>query len=150
MSVWEAGQAAGLLLARVDGGILEDDETRPLAATVAAVLGPGRLDRLREVWQAAHTTADDDGPGMLALGRRWCEILDVPADQPPPAGPPSAGGTPAPSPLAEAVAATLAAVTATTQPEPAGPANATPPPGPVRPRRRCSTRPRRSARHGSG
>ena len=74
-----AGHAGGLILARVDAGILTDAETADLAATIRATLdgalGPGRLDTLRDLWQTAQRTGDDDTEAMLELGRRWCDTL---------------------------------------------------------------------------
>ena len=101
-SAAEAGQAAALILARQDAGILEPAETGPVAKAVAAAIGAGTLGQLRQVWREAHATADDDARGMVRLGRRWCRILGIEPDQPAPkAGPAQAGG--APSPVAEAV-----------------------------------------------
>ncbi len=63
---WAAAQAAALVLGRVDGGVLDPDEAVPLTAVVEATLGKARLEALREVWQAALETADDDGEAMLS------------------------------------------------------------------------------------
>ncbi len=116
MSGWEAGQAAGLLLARVDAGTLEEDETAALAGVVDGVLGADRLAALRRIWQDAHACGDDDGETMLDLGRRWCEVLDIPADAPTPTLTGTAGQPP--SPLAQTISSTLAAVHAHAAPEP--------------------------------
>ncbi len=81
---WAAAQAAALVLGRVDGGVLDPDEAAPLTAVVEATLGKARLEALREVWQAALETADDDAEAMLGLGRRWCELVGVDPDGPDP------------------------------------------------------------------
>jgi hypothetical protein len=129
---WAAAQAAALVLGRADAGVLDLDEAVPLVKLLEATLGIERLSDLRQVWQAALEAADDDTEGMLALGRRWCELVDVDPDGPDPdtrpgnigaagqapsrdAGPdpssqPSAGRTR--SPIAEATRAVLAAVAA--------------------------------------
>ena len=108
-SAAEAGQAAALILAREDAGILEAAEAEPVAQAVAAVIGEGKLGQLRQVWREAHATADDDARGMVRLGRRWCRILGVQPDQPAPkAGPSEAGGPP--SPVAAAVGEATARV----------------------------------------
>ena len=39
MTKWNAAQAAGLLLARVDGGVIDDDEVSTVTAVVEKVLG---------------------------------------------------------------------------------------------------------------
>jgi hypothetical protein len=67
-----AAYAAGLILARVDAGVLTAQEVAPVAGEIEAVLGTARLARLRALWQAALVVADDDTETMLELGRRWC------------------------------------------------------------------------------
>jgi hypothetical protein len=130
MTPRDAARAAALLLARTDGGILTRAETAPVSHAVQAVLGPDTLTELRAVWRAAHTATDDDAPTMIDLGRRWCEIVgtdpDSP-DQPDPshAGEPSHGpSTPVPSPLAEAITASLRKIAreVAREPVPADPA----------------------------
>src|ERR1035438_10200884 len=89
----EAGEAAALILAREDAGILETAETEPVARAVAAAIGTGKMGQLRQVWREAHATRDDDAKAMVRLGRRWCRILGIAPDQPAPtAGPAQAGG----------------------------------------------------------
>lgn len=44
---------------------------------VAAALGAESLGRLRMIWRAALTVADDDAEAMIDLGRRWCEEVGV-------------------------------------------------------------------------
>ncbi|MER8160232.1 hypothetical protein [Streptomyces sp. NPDC094472] len=94
---WQAAFAAGLILARRDAGILDPDETEPVAQTVTGILGPDLLDTLTAIWTAAHATGDDDGPGMLAHARAWCHALGAEACGAEPAG----GGRP--GELAEAI-----------------------------------------------
>jgi hypothetical protein len=108
-SAAEAGQAAALILAREDAGILEAAEAEPVAKAVAAVIGEGKLAQLRQVWREAHRTRDDDARGMVRLGRRWCRILGTAPDQAAPkAGPAEAGGPP--SAVASAVGEATARV----------------------------------------
>src|SRR5690606_24338448 len=107
--------------------------TKPLAHAVLNVLGPSRLSALAAMWHLAHATGDDDGDTMMDLGRRWCRILGVNPDQPappPPPGTPGASGDP--SPLAEALGATMAAVHNAA----ATPATRSPPPDPAEKRRK--------------
>ncbi|WP_280316436.1 VWA domain-containing protein [Nocardia wallacei] len=72
---YAAAQTAALLLARVDGGVLERSECGPAAAAAETILGTAKLAALREIWQAAHTTADDDAARMLELGQRWLDLV---------------------------------------------------------------------------
>jgi hypothetical protein len=123
-SAQEAGSAAALILARADTGILETTETGPVATAVTTVIGAPRLAALRQVWQAAQAAADDDARTMLKLGRRWCRILGIQPDTPPPPAPAGAPGS-VPSPVGRAVARAAAAITAAVAaenaPAPAGP-----------------------------
>ena len=114
---WQAAHAAALLLARADAGVLDETETAPVGAAVTGVLGEDTLNALRKVWQDAHATADTDTKAMLKLGRRWCRLIGTDPDTTRLPEPPSAG-TSGPSPLAEAIAATVAAVTAADSPPP--------------------------------
>jgi hypothetical protein len=111
---WEAASAAALLLARVDAGVLDADETATLAAAITDVLGPSRLSALAALWNTAHVTSDDDHAAMLDLSRRWCAVLAATPDTPPP--PPGGDDSGRPSPLAEAIAASLTAVARTDAP----------------------------------
>ncbi|WP_033328674.1 VWA domain-containing protein [Streptomyces yerevanensis] len=105
---WQAAAAAGLILARRDAGILDEDETEVLENTVTHILGKDLLATLAQIWTAAHATADEDAQGMLAHAEAWCQALG--AD---PTGP-----EPAPDPtgrrgeLAEAIGKVIGAVTA--------------------------------------
>ncbi|MER7544766.1 hypothetical protein ABTW95_17340 [Spirillospora sp. NPDC127506] len=123
MTPWNAGRAAALILARTDAGILEPAETKPLAEAVLNVLGPSRLSALAALWHRAHATADDDAEAMMDLGRRWCRVLDVNPDRPvPPPLPGTPGASGDPSPLAEALGATMVAVhAAAAEPAPGAP-----------------------------
>ncbi|MEV8023026.1 VWA domain-containing protein [Streptomyces sp. NPDC086554] len=96
---WRAAWAAGLILGRRDAGVLDQDETAALQATVTAALGTDLLQQLTSIWMAAHTTADTDGQAMLEHATAWCQAL----------GTDPVAGEPAPDPagctgeLAEAV-----------------------------------------------
>jgi hypothetical protein len=108
---WDAAQAAGLLLARVDAGVLDADETSAVATVVEKVLGRTRLTKLRRIWRRAHKTADENATQMMDLGRRWCRALGVAPDQGASGRRSRAPGRP--SPLAAAITAALDAVAAT-------------------------------------
>ena len=122
----DAAQAAALLLARVDAGVLTRAEVAPVARVIEDVLGTDTVGKLRTLWRTAMRTADDDATTMLDLGRQWCEIVGTDPNIPDPAASPASGtngtgtpngsgapssgsfgGTPSPSPLAGAIAAVL-------------------------------------------
>lgn len=105
---WQAGAAAGLILARRDAGILDPDETQPLHDTVTAILGPDLLDTLTAIWTAAHATADDDTQAMMSHAQAWCQALGASPDAPEPAPDPTAHR----GELADVISKVAAAVTA--------------------------------------
>ncbi|WP_018640257.1 hypothetical protein [Parafrankia elaeagni] len=119
-----AAQAAALLLARADAGILGPSETAPVEAVCASILGADDLAELRRIWQAAGATADDDTATMLRLGEQWADLVgDDEAQEGKdgtlavPAGPGACGEGAGPTleaatPLGDAIAATLDAITA--------------------------------------
>jgi len=49
------------------------------------VIGAGTLQRLEATWKQVHEVADDDARTMVRLARRWCRILGIDPDAPPPA-----------------------------------------------------------------
>ncbi|ASO21609.1 hypothetical protein FHR81_003253 [Actinoalloteichus hoggarensis] len=155
MTAHDAAQAAALVLARTDAGVLTATETAPVAQAVEAVLGEEAFAALRTVWREAFTVADDDAEAMLDLGRRWCEIIGTPPepepdtdpDSEPDPGPgpgtepdgvdsgsaPDPAGASVPSPLTRAITTSLVSVARSmadeagpTDPEPAADATATP------------------------
>ncbi|MDX3192925.1 VWA domain-containing protein [Streptomyces sp. MN03-5084-2B] len=121
MSKPSAARAAALLLARVDGGVLNPRETANVARTVEGILGADTLNTLREIWREAHRTADDDADAMIELGRRWCEAIGTDPDDADPTSATSGDGKP--SPLASAVteAAGIIAATASAETAPSDP-----------------------------
>ena len=116
MTKWNAAQAAGLLLARVDSGVIDDDEVTTVTAVVEKVLGRTRLAKLRRIWRRAHTTRDDDAAGMLELGSRWCRALGVAPDRATPGRGKPSSTSGKPSPLAEAVTTALDVVATADRP----------------------------------
>ncbi|HZD13659.1 MAG TPA: hypothetical protein VE196_00690, partial [Pseudonocardiaceae bacterium] len=121
-----AARAAALLLARVDAGILTTAETAPVTTQVRAILGTETLARLRDIWRAAHTTADTDTDTMTTLGRRWCDTLATE-----PAEDPAEDSAEVASLLREALTKSLSAIDAAvaTEETPATRTGATAPPG---------------------
>ncbi len=120
-----AARAAALLLARVNGGILNTHETRAVARTVEDILGADTLATLRDIWREAHRTADDDADTMIELGKRWCEAIGTdPDDADPTATTPgdsdpdcAESGAAEPSPLAKAVAEAAGVIAVTVDAE---------------------------------
>ncbi|MFB9902878.1 hypothetical protein [Allokutzneria oryzae] len=110
MTRQEAAQAAGLVLARTDGGIFTPAETAPLARIVADVLGSGLLAELREVWRQARIVADTDATGMIELGYRWCTLVGIEPDAPTTAPDNPMLGPSRPSAITTAIAEVLATV----------------------------------------
>ncbi|GHH32177.1 vWA domain-containing protein [Lentzea cavernae] len=111
MTKASAAQAAALVLARVDGGVLTAVEAAPVADVVEEVLGTDTLTELRALWQEALATADDDAETMIDLARRWCEAIGIdPDSDAPEPGEPGEPGDSSPSPLAEAIGRTLVEV----------------------------------------
>ncbi|WP_027932206.1 VWA domain-containing protein [Amycolatopsis thermoflava] len=123
MTTADAARCAALLLARVDGGVLNSRETATVRREITRILDAGTLDTLREIWREAHRTADDDTDTMIDLGRRWCEALGTDQNEPPPepgnTAPAQGGTSGTPSPLATALADAVAAIDHAVAAEPA-------------------------------
>ncbi|WP_280433440.1 VWA domain-containing protein [Nocardia brasiliensis] len=71
---YAAARAAGLMLARIDAGVLTAAECAPAAAAIESVLGRDMLRQLRFLWRVAHRLSDTNTKGMLELGRRWYSL----------------------------------------------------------------------------
>ena len=106
-TAFNAAYAAGLLLARVDAGILKTADVRALRAAATRVLGKRLLRKLRTLWREAHAVADDDGIAMIDLARRWCAALGIDPDTTPQIPAPGSG---AGTSIADAITAVLAAI----------------------------------------
>ena len=135
LTAWAAAQAAALILARVDAGILTATETAAVTDAVGEALDADTLTALRGLWTAALDVGDDDSATMLDLARRWCHELGADPDSPPDSIPSgsgdgtgegsdagdggSAGGPASGAALEEAIRKVLAAVAAAVAGEPA-------------------------------
>ena len=117
----DAARSAALLLARVDGGILNRREVARVERVVRDVLGTDTLATLRRIWRAAHRTADDNAEAMIELGRQWCEAIGTDPHQPPDTPDPNVtnNGNGTPSPLATAISSAAAAIGSAVAAEPA-------------------------------
>ncbi|MFE3317538.1 VWA domain-containing protein [Nocardia sp. NPDC059195] len=103
---YAAAHNAALVLGRVDGGILEATECAPAASAIEAILGTDTLEKLRAIWQRAHTVADDDVATMMELGQQWLDIIGTdPHADPEPNSPLSAAINDTIANIAKAVAA---------------------------------------------
>ncbi|WP_194925817.1 VWA domain-containing protein [Catenulispora pinisilvae] len=70
-----AAQAAALVLARRDAGVLYTREVAPIREAVQAILGAHTLSQLEEIWRRVLVLADDDVAGILAAGEAWCRTV---------------------------------------------------------------------------
>jgi hypothetical protein len=73
--IWGAAHAAALMLARVDSGVLEEDDVTALRAAVVDIITQDTLDELQKIWQDNFKVADDDYPALAENGRRWVRAL---------------------------------------------------------------------------
>ena len=113
-----AAQAAALVLARVDAGILTKAEVAPLRQAVESVLGAEAVAELERVWRAAHIVEDGDKQAMLDLGTAWCRAIGQDPEAEAPTGgrcahgpADSSAGASAPGSLPGGSEATVGAVT---------------------------------------
>jgi len=74
-SKYGAAAAAGLLLARVDAGILSKTEVKGFRADIVAVLGDDVLDVLNALWVRFLALGDEDYEGMVQVAREWLDAL---------------------------------------------------------------------------
>lgn len=77
-----ASVAAGLLLARVDAGVLTKAEVAPIRTAVLDVLDADVLDVLEPLWQRFLRLYDTDYAGMVSVAREWLEALGMDPDAP--------------------------------------------------------------------
>lgn len=75
-STWQAACAAALLLARVDSGVLTDDDVEEVRAMVEDVLGTETLEALRLAWTSNFATADDDPAGQAECARAFTAAIE--------------------------------------------------------------------------
>ena len=75
-----AAAAAGLLLARVDAGVLSKAEGAAFWDLIEDVLGEDTLLTLRGLWRRFLRLRDTDYAGMVQVAREWLEALDLDPD----------------------------------------------------------------------
>jgi hypothetical protein len=74
-SRYGAAAAAGLLLARVDAGVLSKAEARTFRTDIVKVLGDETLAALEAIWQNHLRLRDDDYAAMVDNARDWLLAL---------------------------------------------------------------------------
>jgi hypothetical protein len=70
-----AATAAGLLLARVDAGVLSRGEVREHRKAIRAVLGDDTLNALEPLWQRFLMLRDTDYAGQVEVAQEWLVVL---------------------------------------------------------------------------
>jgi len=74
-TMYGAATAAGLLLARVDAGILTPAEVKGFRREIETVLGKPVLDALEPLWQRFLRLHDTDYAGMVEVACDWLDAL---------------------------------------------------------------------------
>ena len=76
-----AAGAAALVLARVDTGILDASEVKPLREAVEGVVTAETLDTLEGIWRDFQALPDEHGDAeALDLARKWLDALGIDED----------------------------------------------------------------------
>jgi hypothetical protein len=72
-----ASRLAGLTLARVDAGVLSEDDVEPAHLAIAGILGEEVIEKLRSVWVRFQAHADHTNAYPLYdLAREWVKIVN--------------------------------------------------------------------------
>ncbi|MFF1717425.1 hypothetical protein [Streptomyces sp. NPDC058268] len=74
LSVQGAVHQAVLLLARAAGGVLDEDEVKPVTDQVTRVLGSAAVAELHTIFAELFDLEDEDQDGLFALGARVARI----------------------------------------------------------------------------
>jgi hypothetical protein len=74
-TVRQAAQALGLTSARVDAGVLDEDDIYPVTSVVDLVVPADVQDALREVWMEFQGLDGTQTEKMYELARKWEQIL---------------------------------------------------------------------------
>lgn len=70
-------QLCGLVLARVDAGVLEESDVEPLADVIYATIGEDNVAKLRSIWLQFQAHAQHSNPTPLYdLAREWVKVVD--------------------------------------------------------------------------
>ena len=73
--VWEVANLAGLSLARVDSGVLEDEDVADIFQIAVEVLGEELLEALQDVWVEFQSVSTRQISQGVALAKKWVELL---------------------------------------------------------------------------
>lgn len=77
-----AAAIAALTMARVDAGVLEEEDIEAIMPLIEDKLGLKTLTQLREIWIAAQEyNHHDDATGMYPLAKRWVELVNEAAEE---------------------------------------------------------------------
>lgn len=85
--VWQTANLAGLSIARVDSGVLEVADIRPIYQSVVDILGKDLFENLRKVWIEFQSLGVPQVERAIELSKEWVALLRE-AD---PEGEPEAG-----------------------------------------------------------
>lgn len=77
---WRAANAALMVLARVDAGVLEVADAETVEPILRERLGDD-LDALQEIWREALTVEDGDFDALIAVATKWVEVLGEPPQE---------------------------------------------------------------------
>jgi hypothetical protein len=78
----DAALLAGLALARVDAGVLTDDDVDKLNELIASKLGDKTLVALRDLWLAAQAYDNhSDASGLYDIAREWSRLVREQAEE---------------------------------------------------------------------
>ena len=77
-----AARLAALALARVDAGVLEEEDVEMLRATITSKISDEKLEQLRQIWIAVQQYESHyDAAGMYDLAREWARIVRETAEE---------------------------------------------------------------------
>lgn len=77
-----AAAIAALTMARVDAGVLQDEDIEAITPLIESKLGIATLAKLREIWIAVQEHKNHlDATAMYPLARRWVEIVNEQAEE---------------------------------------------------------------------
>lgn len=75
-SVAQAGRLAGLLMARIDAGVLQPDDILAVSPIVERILGEEVIEQLRKVWMEFQEHSQDTvAEPLYGLASEWVRIL---------------------------------------------------------------------------
>jgi hypothetical protein len=77
-----AANIAGLALARVDAGVLEEFDVDPIRDAIQAIIPTEKLERLQQIWLAAQDHMDHGNAAPLyEMAREWVRVLQDVAEE---------------------------------------------------------------------